>query len=170
MGLVHLYCGDGKGKTTSSLGLSIRAAGRGLKVLFVQFLKNGDSGEFNVINDIENITTLHTKKRFKFFFNMTDSEKIEAKMAYADLLSKAIRLSKDYDMLVLDESIGAYNLEIFDRKIFLDFLKSENHSEIVLTGRDPDEKIINLCDYVSEIKKIKHPFDSGVKGRTGIEF
>jgi len=170
MGLIQLYCGDGKGKTTSSLGLSIRAAGAGLKVLYVQFLKNGDSGEFNIIKDIKNITPLHTKEKFTFYFKMTDKEKIEARKAYTDLLTEAITISKDFDMVVLDECIGAYNLEIFDKKILLDFLKLENHPEIILTGRDPDDEIIRLCDYISKVKKIKHPFDNGINARKGIEF
>jgi len=170
MGLIHLYCGDGKGKTTSSIGLSIRAAGSGLKVLYVQFLKNGDSGEFNLIKDIKNITTLHTKQKFPFYFIMTKEEKIEAQKAYTDLLCKAVQLSTSYDMVVLDECISAYNLKMIDKEVFLEFLKSENHPEIILTGRDADNEIIQLCDYVSEIKKLKHPFDKGIKARKGIEY
>lgn len=170
-GLIHIYCGDGKGKTTASLGLSLRAAGEGLKVLYAQFFKDGDSAEFRALEKVENITFVHPEKTFGFFFCMTDAEKREACAFYAGHLEKAIAMAKDYDLLVLDEAMSACSTGVICQERLLEFLRNKpEHLEVVLTGRDPAPEMVEVADYVTEMCKRKHPFDKGVPARPGIEY
>ncbi len=170
-GMIHIYCGDGKGKTTASMGLSVRAAGSGLKVLVVQFFKDGTSSELKILRGIPNITVMTEERNFGFFNFLKEEEKAVAKQAYQDLLQKAITLSKDVDVLILDEIISTYNYEMIQRDTLVDFLKYKpSDLEVVLTGRDPKEELLELADYVTEMKKIKHPYDNKKPARLGIEF
>lgn len=171
-GLVHIYCGDGKGKTTASIGLIIRALGSGMKVVLVQFLKSSKTSELNILSDLDGITILRGKKGNVFSFSMTEEEKKESLKIHNQNLSEAIKIVKSNEsvLLVLDEIIGAYNKELVDKDILLSFLDNKPSGvEVVLTGRNPDEGLINRADYISEIKKIKHPYDSGIAARIGIE-
>ena len=170
MGLIHIYSGDGKGKTTSSVGLGIRALGNGMKVLFVQFFKNDSSCEVKVLKTLDNITCLHCPKNFGFYFVLSEEEKTDAKKHYNALLNQAIEMSCDYDMVILDEIISTYNYDIIEKTTLIDFLKNNTRLEIVLTGRDPEKELVDMADYISDIQKIKHPFDTGKPARKGIEF
>lgn len=170
--LIHIYCGDGKGKTTAAIGLSIRAAGSGMNVIFARFLKDNDSSELKIIKNITNIDLIPCEKEFGFFFTMSNEEKVEAKVFYSNLLMEVINKArlKEYDMLVLDEIMAAYNLDLVDKNEFLEFLKNKPQKlEVVMTGRDPDKSLIGLADYVSNIEKVKHPYDNGIVARVGIE-
>ena len=172
-GLIHIYCGDGKGKTTAATGLAVRAAGSGMKVLFARFLKNEVSGELKILDAVDGITVLHVDKAFGFFNTLCDREKAEAEETYARLwdtvCDKAV--SGHFDLLVIDEFMAAYNYGLIEHNKALAFLESKPEElEVVLTGRNPYEKLIKLADYVSEIKKIKHPFDREIRARRGIEF
>ena len=170
-GLIHIYCGDGKGKTTASLGLSVRAAGAGLKVLYVQFFKDGNSAEFRALENVKGITFIKPERSFGFFFRMTEQEKQEARDFYAHHLERALEMSKDYDLLVLDEAMSACNCGVICEERLLQFLAKKPESlEVVLTGRDPSEKMCAAADYITEMCKRKHPFDTGVPARKGIEF
>ena len=101
---------------------------------------------------------------------MTDEEKKEAREVYNELLKEVIEKSKKADMLVMDEIIATYNNNLIDREMFLDFLRNKPENlEVVMTGRDPVDELVELADYISEIKKIKHPFDKGINSRVGIE-
>ena len=147
-GLIHIYCGDGKGKTSAAIGLAVRAAGSGLKVLFTRFLKNESSGELAILDDISQIKVLQLWRA------------IELEI-----------LTGRYDVLVIDEFMAAYRYDLIPKEEAIEFLeKKPKELEIVLTGRNPDEKLIELADYVSEIKKVKHPFDQGIYARKGIEY
>lgn len=169
-GLIHIYCGDGKGKTTSAVGLAIRTAGNGKKILFVQFLKSGQSGEIELFKSIDNIDVLRGKDNTKFVCYMTGEEKAQIKSKHDICLDEAIRKAMNYDMLVLDELCATYRMGLIDKEKVLEFLQHKPKSlEIVITGRDPEEELLELADYVSEIKKVRHPFDKGVKARKGIE-
>lgn len=171
-GLIHIYCGNGKGKTTASIGLCIRAAGSGMKVLLVRFLKNNKSGELFILNQIPNISVVPFDKDFGFTFKMSDATKAEAKADYTQLLEHAFKKANDqgYDLLVMDEIIATNNHGFVEDELLLGLLQNKRPDlEVVLTGRDPSEKLIEMADYVSEIKKIKHPFDQGIPARKGIE-
>ena len=170
-GLVHIYCGKGKGKTTASVGLSVRAAGAGKRVLFVQFFKNGVSSEVKMLSMLPGVETLVNEKPVNFFLKMDEQQKKEAVEIYEELLKKALEQSENVDLLVLDEIISTCNYGIADENRLVDFLENKREElEVVLTGRGPSEKLLELADYVTEMTKIKHPYDEGVPARKGIEF
>lgn len=172
-GLIHIYCGDGKGKTTAATGLAVRAAGCGMKVLFVRFLKNEVSGELRILDEISEIEVLHLQKSFGFYNTLTAEEKRLAGEVYGQLWSTAARkaASGDYDLLVMDEFMAAYNYGLIPHQEALKFLREKPEGlEVVLTGRNPSGELIEVSDYVSEIQKIKHPFDRNIKARRGIEY
>ena len=162
-GLTHIYCGDGKGKTTAAIGLAIRAAGSGKKVLIARFLKNEASG----------VDIIHLERSFGFYKNLSEEDKRECRKMYRELWDAATKraVSEQFDMLVMDEFMAAYRYGIIEKETALRFLREKPYKlELVLTGREPSEELLELADYVSEIKKVKHPFDRGVKARKGIEF
>lgn len=171
-GLVHIYCGDGKGKTTAAVGLAVRCAGGGGRVLFYQFLKDGSSSEINILRQIDNVDVIAGYKKTKFYNVMTDEEKKEAALYYTEKFDEIINMAKSngYDLIVLDEAIHAVNLKYISVEKMLSFLKTKPYGlEAVLTGRNPSVDICRHADYISEIKKIKHPFDKGIKARRLIE-
>ena len=172
-GMIHIYCGDGKGKTSAAVGLAVRAAGCGKKVLFARFLKNEESGELAVLDKISEIEVIHLEKSFGFFSTLSAKEKEEVHRVYESLWRRMLSMISDdaYDVLVLDEFMAAYRYGVISRESALEFLRERPESlEIVLTGRDPDERLVELADYVSEIRKVKHPFDRGIRARRGIEY
>lgn len=172
LGLVHIYCGDGKGKTTAAMGLALRAIGSGKRVLVVQFLKDGSSGEIAALRQFPTVNFLVNDEVTGFTFNMSEGEKLSCKDCHNRQLQKAIELCDggEVDLLVLDEAIGAINGGVLDEEIVLNFLQNRPQNvEIALTGRNPSEAFMEIADYISEIKKLKHPFDKGISARTGIE-
>lgn len=171
-GLVHIYCGDGKGKTTAATGLAVRCAGGGGKVLFYQFLKDGTSNEINILRNIDNIDVMDGYKKTKFYRDMSQTEKAEAKEYYIKQLENIsqIIVQKDYDLLVLDEALHAVNMGFIPLETMVSFIKNKPLGlELVLTGRNPNKELLELADYVSDICKIKHPFDKGIMARNLIE-
>ena len=169
---IHIYCGDGKGKSTAAMGLALRAAGSGEKVLVTQFLKDGTSSELKILREIPGVQVLTCDKKFGFFWNMTEEQKIQAKNAYEELFEKAVQTARQENifLLVMDEFIAAYNHGMIDQKKALAFLKEKPENlEVVLTGRDPAPELLEIADYVSEIQMKKHPFDQGLPARRGIE-
>lgn len=171
-GLIHIYCGEGKGKTTAAMGLTVRAAGCGMKIILTQFMKCGTSNELKIIKELPNVRFICVNKRLGFAWNMTEEQKKEAKMLYQQLFRDVARLAieEEADLLVMDEFMSAYHYGWIDQREALEFLKNKPEKlEVVLTGRDPGEELIALADYVTEMRKIKHPFDKGVSARKGIE-
>ena len=170
--MTHLYYGDGKGKTTAALGLAIRGAGSGLKVVFVQFLKSHSTGELSILDNITNITVLRGKEGSQFSFSMSEEQKEKTKHVHNENLKKAMELaaSGNCDIMVLDEAVGAYARDLLDKQLLENFVQNKPvYLELVLTGRNPAEWMIDCADYASEIKKIKHPYDNGIPARDGIE-
>lgn len=172
MGLVHIYCGDGKGKTTASVGLSVRFAGNGGNVVFSQYFKPGNSSELVILKDLERVTVLVCDERYGFYKNMTDEVKEQARNSYSSLF----RAARDQalaqgGLLVLDELCSAYRYGMVPRDEVLALLDSlPEDLEVVMTGRDPAEELLARADYVTEMKKIKHPFDKGIYARKGVEY
>lgn len=172
-GCVHIYCGDGKGKTTASLGLALRSAGSGMSVIIVQFLKGRVTSELNSLNKIPNITIIRNTKDFGFFSSMGREEIQEITKMHTDNLLQAIAKVEngECDLLILDELCATYEKSLIDKEIVRKFiLNKPKYLEIVITGRNPDQFLVENADYVSEIKKIKHPFDKNMPARKGIEF
>ena len=172
-GLVHIYCGDGKGKTSAAVGLAVRAAGRGMKVLVVRFLKTENSGEVEVLRSIPGITVTPCDRTFGFVFRMNEEQKAEAARYYQKRFETAVEeaVTGNYDLLILDEILASCNYGMVQEESVLDFLRTRPAGlEVVLTGRDPSEKLVEQADYVSEIRMIKHPYEKRVPARKGIEF
>ncbi|MEG1710551.1 MAG: cob(I)yrinic acid a,c-diamide adenosyltransferase [Clostridia bacterium] len=172
-GLIHIYTGDGKGKTTAALGLAMRAAGSGLKVYMLQFLKSYGCGEHIAAQNILNLKIETVTDNVKFVFNMTNEEKLFNKEQNEKKFEQAIIQCKsgNIDLMIFDEIIGCINMKQLDEQKVLDFLKTKPQSlEIVMTGRDPSTQLMEYADYITEMKKIKHPFDKGANARKGIEF
>ena len=172
-GLIHIYAGDGKGKTTTATGLSTRATGSGKKVLFTQFLKNQQTGELKAFENLPGIKVMRAEAMSKFVWDMTEDELDHMRVSNNEFFGAACSEACEgsYDLLVLDEALGACYAGLLDESAVLAFLREKPEGlEVVLTGRNPSDELIEIADYVSEIKKIKHPFDSGVKARKGIEY
>lgn len=172
-GMIHLYCGDGKGKTTAATGLAVRAAGAGMQVLFARFLKNENSGELRILDQIPEIEVLHLEKSYGFYRTLSDSDKAKMTAMYRKLWQNIEEKITNgaYDMLVTDELMAAYNYGILEQESVHRFLENKPEKlEIVMTGRNPSERLMELSDYISEIKKVRHPFDQQVTARKGIEF
>lgn len=172
-GLIHIYCGDGKGKTTCATGLAVRCAGSGGKVLWVQFLKKDTSGERRSLEQLGNITLLPGYENIKFTFTMTEEEKKQAILFYKKQLVEIEELVKKqfFDLLIMDEAVGAINTGMLEEEEVVAFLKEKPEGlEVVLTGREPSDQIVSLADYVTNMQKIKHPFDQGVRARKKIEW
>lgn len=172
-GCVHIYCGDGKGKTSSAVGLVVRASGRGKKVLIVRFLKTEDSGEVEVLRKIPGITVTPCDRTFGFVFRMNEEQKREAGAYFQSRFETAVKTAVEdgVDLLVLDEILASCNYGMVREDDVAEFLRNRPaEMEVVLTGRDPSDRLIALADYVSEIKMVKHPYTQGIGAREGIEY
>ena len=169
--MIHIYCGDGKGKTTAATGLAVRAVGCGKKVFFVQFFKNGVSSEIKFLKKSDNITVLFESKYYGRVSNMTDEERQECRAAYMKLFSESVHQAEEdgADVIIFDEIISAYNHGFVEKDKLLSFLDRAK-MEIVMTGRSPAKELSERADYITEMKKIRHPFDHGIMARKGIEF
>ncbi len=168
-GMVHIYTGDGKGKTTAGIGLCCRCAGRGGKVLVTAFLKDFGSGEymFPAPFDVFGKDAFHG-----FWSDLSENEKQTAKQQLEKKLTDVFALAKDkgYDMLLLDEVLFAAHVGAVDIKLLKSLILSKPTSlELVMTGRCCDKELYEISDYVSEIKAVKHPYSSGTDCRIGIE-
>ena len=169
--MIHLYYGEGKGKTTAACGLAVRAAGSGMRVLFTQFFKDGSSSEIKVLSSLPNVTVKHPALFFGRFKNMTEAQKQQTEFCYTDFLRGIIELAAGYDLIVLDEIVSAYGYGLVEGVDLIGFLKKEgDQREIVLTGRGPSKELIDIADYATEMRKEKHPYDNGEIARKGIEF
>jgi cob(I)alamin adenosyltransferase len=164
--MIHLYFGDGKGKTTAAVGLAVRAVGSGMKTAVVQFLKGSSSGELNPLRSL-GINVLHCPDGTKFIWNMTDGEKFEISQLHTENLISV--LDKGFDLIVLDELCDAYDCGVIDKAAVLSVLENPP-CELVITGHSPSEIFFTHADYITEMKKHAHPFDKGLPARSGIEY
>lgn len=170
LGLVQVYTGKGKGKTTASLGLSFRAAGRGLEVLMIQFLKPPENyGEHLSSEGVKNFTILPLG--LDHMVSKVPKEE-DIRIANETLArTKEEIYSKKYDLVILDEINVAMSWNLLDPKDVIDMLKNRPQNiEVVMTGRGAPDEIIEYADLVTEMRMIKHPFDKGIRARKGIEY
>ena len=165
-GLIHVYTGNGKGETSAALGITIRAAGNGLKCCFIQFLKGKPTGELSILNKIPNITFIQTG-RTDYNFHPTEKDRELARKG----LELANKLLPEFDLMVLDEINVAVHLNLIELKDVLELIKSKPlRLELILTGRHASSELIKLADYVTQFKLIKHPFYKNLKARKGIDY
>ena len=170
-GLIHLYCGDGKGKSPAAAGLALRAAGAGKRVLFLQFFKDGSSSEISLLKQLPGVEVLICPRHFGRFRNMSEEQKAEAREAYGALFEEACRKAQEKDLLVLDEAVSACGHGVIPEEKLLAFLRDKPEElEVVLTGREPSEGLYAAADYITRMEKLRHPFDVGIPARLGIEF
>ncbi len=173
MGLIHVYCGDGKGKTTCALGLALRAAGAKMNVVIIQFLKGSDTSELQSIKNIPEIKVLRNAEDYGFVSNMTPAQLETIKQMHNDNLNIALRLieTEKCDLLILDELTYVYDMKLIDTEKIDSLIKNKPENlELVITGRNPSSIFIDNADYITEMKALKHPFDKGIHARKGIEF
>ena len=171
--MLHIYYGNGKGKTTAAVGLTVRAIGSGMKTAFFQFLKNGSSSEISVLKSLENNTVICCEECKKFTFAMNDIEKNEVTIRHTKMLRQAadMLISEQVQLVVLDEFIDAYNKKLIDTELADKFINEiASKGEVVLTGRNPSDKLKKYADYLTEMSAVKHPFDNDITARKGIEF
>jgi cob(I)alamin adenosyltransferase len=170
-GLIHIYMGNGKGKTTAAAGLCVRAAGRDKKVIFAQFLKTQDTGELDSFEKL-GITVIRSTLRLGFTNTMDGKTKTLCGEEQEKIMKEVQdRLCREKaDMLVLDEVLDAVNANMLDEESLRSLIvnKPEN-LEVVLTGRNPPSWLTGAADYVSDVRKVKHPYDRGIQARVGIE-
>lgn len=168
-GYIHIYTGNGKGKTTAAFGLSVRAACAGKKVFIGQFIKGMDYSELKLPEHFSNII-IEQFGRGCFIRNKPSPEDYEAaKNGY----EKAVRIleSKEFDVVVLDEIFIGLFYELFSEEDILELIdKKPEETELILTGRKATQNLIDKADLVTEMKEIKHYYQKGVIARKGIEF
>ncbi|MGL4345211.1 MAG: cob(I)yrinic acid a,c-diamide adenosyltransferase [Cellulosilyticaceae bacterium] len=173
-GLVQVYCGQGKGKTTAAIGLGIRALGNGLKVIMIQFLKHGNTGECHLIKTLEpQFKVFHFEKNRGFTWTLTEEEKNELKIEIQTALkfAKKVMDTGECDILILDEILGAISSGLVESEQICKLIEEcSEEIELVLTGRDVPEDIAAKADYISRIDPVKHPINKGIMARKGIEY
>ena len=187
--MIHLYYGNGKGKTTAAMGLALRAIGHGKRVAVLQFLKNGKSGELAPLK-LLGAYVLSGEPETKFYKNMSKAERDETRHLNDENLKKA--LAYPCDVLIIDEACAACRLGMVDEALLRDYVtgirrRGDGESctasgegdiikevpsipEIVLTGREPVQWMIDSADYITEMKAERHPYEHGVRAREGIEY
>jgi len=168
-GYIQVYTGNGKGKTTAALGLSLRAAGAGLSVYFAQFIKKGEYSEIKALKALANRITVAQFGQGRFIKGAPDP----ADVALAEEGLKQVRAamaSGNFDLIVLDEANGAVAAGLFPVTALTGLMEDKPDAvELVITGRAAPEAVIQRADLVTEMKDIKHYFEKGVMGRRGIE-
>lgn len=183
LGLVHVITGDGKGKTTSSLGLALRAIGNNLRVHMIQFLKSGFTGELysakklgfeieqfgvDALKEKQKHLQEFSDKTGRFVFQPDIKEK-EAAMEGWEHAKKTIK-SNDYNMVILDEINCVLEKGLVPLNEVLEIVKNHGKVELVLTGRDAPKELMDAADYVNIIQRIKHPWQKGIVARKGVEY
>ncbi|MBE0512280.1 cob(I)yrinic acid a,c-diamide adenosyltransferase [Candidatus Bathyarchaeota archaeon] len=170
-GLIQVYTGDGKGKTSAAFGLALRAVGRGLKVYMIQFIKGGfDYGELYVVERLPNFR-LKAFGRGKFVtdFPPTEDDVKLAKEAFE--LAREVVNGGEYDVVILDEINVALHLKLIETEEVVDLIgRKPKHVELILTGRYAPSEVVELADLVTEMKEVKHPYTKGVSPRKGIDY
>ena len=191
--MIHIYCGNGKGKSTASVGLCVRAAGNDIPVLLVQFFKDDTSGELRVLRNLPKVEIMHSDKFFGFTWNMNEEEMKEQAEIFHRMLGKVSAwideklqvvgkltgVDQNQDektgiklLVILDEIIPAIDCKLVEESVLFKLMDKYNMNdvEIVLTGRNPSDKLKSRADYISSIEAVKHPYDKGIAARQGVEY
>ena len=172
--MIHVYKGDGKGKSTAAFGMCLRAIAAGKRVCIVQFLKNGRSGEARLLAEYPDVTLLSAEGTAKFTRVMDDGDRAAARAMHDEKLAQAARLVEagECDMLVLDEAAAASRKGLLDDGLLRPLLAraADNRDfELVVTGREPPGYLLEQADYITDMQCERHPAKRGVKARKGVE-
>lgn len=167
---IQVYTGNGKGKTTAAIGLTMRALGANLKVLFAQFLKGQRSSELSILENLNNLTLRRYGGLDYIIINPIEEDYIEAEDGFEEI--KKLTKENKYDIIVLDEMNLVLYYELIELDDFLDFLYETNteNIEIVLTGRHADRKILNMADLITEMKEVKHYYTDDSTPKLGVDY
>lgn len=169
LGLVHIYTGNGKCKTSAGMGLVVRALGRGLKVKIIQLFKRNTGEQFFFENS--GIPYLQFKPLHPYFKNYKQEELEDLRKQVEEFLDDAISDMSEYDVILIDELGPGINWGMISEETGLDIIrKKPENTELILTGRNYPKSMIEKADYVSEVNKVKHPYDKGILARKGIEY
>lgn len=167
-GLIHLYWGDGKGKTTAAMGVALRALAAGKKVVIVQFLKAQESGEIALLSGL-GAQIYRGKAGDKFVSQMTREEKAQTRKLQDENLLSA--LEQPADLLVLDEACAALKFHMADENLLKKIVyEKPEEQELILTGRNPADWMMEIADYCTEMRCCRHPYDKGIAARRGVEY
>jgi cob(I)alamin adenosyltransferase len=169
--MIHIYCGDGKGKTTAAVGLIARHVGAGGTAVLAQFLKSLPTGELASLKTL-GVPVYRNELPHGFFPNMSEEMQKSVRTMHDKTLADVTLLvrTNKCSLLVLDELCAALSLGLIDRDAVLSLLDDHGNAELVITGRDPDEALLSRADYITEMKLVRHPYEKGVQARKGIEF
>lgn len=173
LGLVHVYTGDGKGKTTAAVGLATRALGSGLRVCYCSFHKRPEKYGYSEMESLKKLgaTVLNFAKGHPHLNRSIDENQIKEEVPEALQTLEKILVSEHYDLLILDEILISVRDQYLEESLLIDFIKAKpENTELVLTGRAATENVMKLADYVSFCKKMKHPYDREIRSRKGIEY
>lgn len=168
-GYIQVYTGNGKGKTTAAIGLAVRAAGAGLKVLFAQFIKGMFYSEIEALERFFELITVRQYGRGCFISNSPEQEDIES--AHYGLEDIEIAMEcQDYDVIILDEANIAVQCNLISIEELLRLIdKKPFDAELIITGRYAREELLDVADLVTEMREVKHYYQKGIMARTGIE-
>ncbi len=172
-GYIHIYTGNGKGKTTAALGLCLRGAGYGMRSIFIQLMKGRDTGELNSVKMLNSLITIEQYGSPKLLLDnnpeIFTEHKTEAMKGYER--AKKILTDNSFQIVVLDEIFNLLNFGLFDLQMVIELIeKKPEPVELILTGRGAPDELINRADLVTEMRDVKHYFAKGVNAREGIEF
>ncbi len=169
--MIHLYTGNGKGKTTAAIGLAVRAAGYEKSVIFAQFMKGRDTGELHSLARLERVQICRSPKDFGFYSSMSDEDKCELTEIHNAILDRLLETarSESCGMIVLDEITYPVRWGLLDEAKLKALLVCDG-PELVLTGREPAEFLLEAADYITEMRCVRHPFEKGVPARRGVEY
>jgi cob(I)alamin adenosyltransferase len=169
LGLIHVYYGQGVGKTTRATGLAIRAAGSGLQVDIVQFMKSGNSAEVAIFKQIPNIR-YHCPGKHPFIMS-SGPKPVHHEHAAKALEFAFEAVEKGTSLLICDEILDALLFDVLQKEIVIELIKKcKNHVELVMTGINAPAEILDLADYVTELVQVKHAYYNGARARKGIEY
>lgn len=164
--MLHLYYGDGKGKTTAAMGLALRALGHDRRVIVVQFLKDGTSGEIALLRRAG--ADVRACPNAKFTWLMNEDDRAEARRRNDETL-RAV-LAAPFDLLVLDEACAAAKNHLADEALLQQAAAMAVTREVVFTGRDPAPWMLEAADYATEMRAVRHPYTHGTPAREGVEY
>ncbi len=169
--MIHIYCGNGKGKTTAAVGLAARHVGSGGRAVFAQFLKSTESGELAALKTL-GVPVYRNAFQHGFSRSMSAETKRAVTRSHNDILAAVTALARagQCTLLVLDELCAAVSLSLIDTDAVRALLDGHGETELVITGRDPADWLIARADYITEMKLLRHPYERGVQARRGIEF
>ena len=182
--MLHVYHGDGKGKTTAAMGLALRAHAAGWPVLVVQFLKDGSSGEVRELAALggASVRVLHDEPPVVFTFRMTPEQRVASKLVHDENLQAALASAREAAspvtagplLVVLDEVLDALNAGLLDEAPLRELAHlasgAQDGPEVVLTGRNPAPWLLDAADYVTQMRAERHPYERGITARAGVEY